>query len=222
MMLRHHLFIGVPPLLVHAIAALALASCEATAPVAPVPVQTVIQLKPAPKLEVVVDIRPHSMWTSARIDKAREAARVLERVINSDAFARVLTQRTDLQHTAGLDSTQLLRVIRSGLPLDALRQGAPKSAPRIALALAISPERGEFSGYDGFTDLGTGIIYAQRAWFDRADVCHLAGLYAHEHMHVLGFTHTTYPHPWRGKSVPYAIGDMIADLARAEDSAACR
>ena len=201
---------------------LALAGCEATAPVAPVPVQAVSRLKPAPKLDVVVDIRPHSMWTPARIDKAREAARLLESIINSDAFARLLAQRTDLQLTGGLDSMQLLQVIRSGLPLGALRQGTSMSVPQISLALAISPESGEYSSYDGFTDLGTGIIYVQRAWFDRENVCRLAGLYAHEHMHVLGFTHATYPHPWRAKSVPYAVGDLVIDLARAQTGARCR
>ena len=75
------LSLRVPQLLLYVVATLALASCEATTPVGPVPVQVVSQLKPAPRLEVAVDIRPHSMWTPARIDKAREGITTLEEVL---------------------------------------------------------------------------------------------------------------------------------------------
>ena len=210
------------PCKVYLCVSLVLAGCEATAPVAPVPAQSVSQLQPASKISVAVDIRPHSQWTPERIEKTREAARLFESVVNSEAFANALAQRTDLQLTGGMSGAQILRVIRAGVPLDALRRGEAAGAPRITLALAISPESGEFSSYDGFTDLGTGVIYAQRAWFDRENVCRLAGLYAHEHMHVIGFTHANYYHPWRAKSVPYAIGYMVVDLARAQAGARCR
>ena len=199
-----------------------LAGCETAPPAAPVAPQILGRLQPAPRITVEVDIRPHTQWTPARIEKARAAARLLESVINSDAFARALTSRTGLQRSEGMSGADILRVLRSGVTLAALRRGESVSAPRITLALAISPASGEFSYSDGFTDLGTGIIYAQREWMDRENVCRLAGLYAHEYMHVTGFTHTDYPHPLRGRTVPYAIGYMVTELAAAEAGAQCK
>ena len=62
----------------------------------------------------------------------------------------------------------------------------------IMLALSVAPGTLEFAQHEGFTDLDTGIIYARKDWLDHQPLCRLAGLFAHEHMHVIGFTHTTY------------------------------
>ena len=199
---------------------LMLAGCETPAPAIP---QTALQnIRPPAQVKVDLDFRQHSEWTSARREKALAAARTLETVLNSPQFADTLTQRQDLLLTEGLSAPEILKVIRAGTPLQSLRDHpGDGSAKPITLALSISPDTFEFSGYAGFTDLGTGIIYTKRIWFDRQNVCSLAGLFAHEHMHVLGFNHASFSHPWRGRSVPYAIGDMVSTLAEQNTGTEC-
>ena len=101
----------------------------------------------------------------------------------------------------------------AGLTLPEARSGVTASRP-VTLALAISPASGEFSRDAGFTDLDTLIIYIRRDWLDTQPLCAIAGLLAHEHMHVMGFTHTAFNHPWRRRSVPYAVGDIVAAHAQ--------
>jgi hypothetical protein len=160
---------------------------------------------------VLVDFRPHSQWNDARRAKVLEAAGLFERALNDPRFIDAASARGDLQRTEGLAARDIMRLTHGGLTLADARGGARRD---ITLAMAISPLQSEFSRDDGFTDLDTLIIYVRRDWLDRQPVCLLAGLLAHEHMHVMGFTHTTYNHPWRRRSVPYAIGDMVAEHAQ--------
>ena len=69
--------------------------------------------------------------------------------------------------------------------------------------------------------MGTGIIYTKRDAFDEKSLCWLAGLFAHEHMHVAGFTHAYFAHPWRSRSVPYAIGDTVTEIAKDSMGPSC-
>ena len=113
-------------------------------------------------------------------EKALAAARTLETVLNSPQFADALTQRQDLLLTEGLSAPEILKVIRVGKPLQGLRDHPDDaSAKPITLALSISPDTFEFSGYAGFTDLGTGIIYTKRVWFYRQSMCEQACQTAH-------------------------------------------
>lgn len=197
-----------------------LAGCDTTAPIVPVATLHSIQL-PA-RISVALDIRHRSAWTTERREKAQAAARVLEAVLNSAQFAQRLENRRDLLHTEGLSAPDILQLLCAGKTLANLRGNANDATGKaITLALPISPDSSEYAHYDGFTDLGTGIIYTKREWFDQQTQCRLAGLFAHEHMHVAGFKHASFSHPWRRRSVPYAIGDMVIELAEQSMGAKC-
>lgn len=173
----------------------------------PVPVPSISAAR------VAVEFKPHSQWTPQRMAKIREAASLLEAVLNQPAFAEAVAARTDFQRDEGFSPRDILRLLRAGLTLPEARSGVTASRP-VTLALAISPASGEFSRDAGFTDLDTLIIYIRRDWLDTQPLCAIAGLLAHEHMHVMGFTHTAFNHPWRRRSVPYAVGDMVAAHAQ--------
>lgn len=196
-----------------------LPGCDATAPL--IPVATRNKIATLSRVNVELDIRRHSEWTPARREKAHAAARVLETVLNSNEFSRRLENRRNLQRTEGLSSAEILQIIRSGKTLSSLRAGDDAISKSIALALSVAPATTEYASFDGFTDLGAGIIYTRKEWFDTQSICQLAGLFAHEYMHVVGFSHATFYHPWLRQSVPYALGDMVTELAEKTLGAPC-
>ncbi len=195
-----------------------LAGCDATAPL--VARAKLGNISTPSSVSVTLDLRYHSEWTPPRQERAQAAARVLESVLNSPEFSHRLAARRDLQRTEGLSGAEILQLLRSGQSLQGLRAGGTVHRP-VTLALSVAPVTLEFANHEGFTDLDTGIIYARKDWLDHQSLCRLAGLLAHEHMHVIGFTHTTYNHPWRGLSVPYAIGEMVIELSAARLGAQC-
>jgi hypothetical protein len=196
-----------------------LAGCNAPAPV--VPQRTLEALPAVTHVRVALDMRRHSEWTPVRRFNAQTAVRVLENVLNSPGFSRQLSARRDLQRAEGLSGAEILRIIRSGTTLLSLHKGDSAIPKSIELAMSISPSAIEYASHDAFTDLDTGIIYARSDWLDTLTPCRLAGLLAHEYMHVIGFTHTTFNHPWRRLSVPYAIGDMVTELSEASLGVQC-
>ena len=189
------------------LAVLVLLTACATRPPAPA---IAVPDRPA---RVVLDYRPHSQWNDARRAKVRDAARLMESVLNQPAFIEAINRRRDLQRTEGLAAADIVQLLRGGLTLPQARAGDTATRD-IVLALAISPAEGEFSRDPGFTDLDTLIIYLRRDWLDKQPLCAVAGLLAHERMHVMGFMHADFNHPWRRRSVPYAVGDLVAEHAQ--------
>ena len=65
-------------------------------------------------------------------------------------------------------------------------------------------------GIDGKGD-GVTAICPQRLklWSQKKDVASLAGHYAHEYMHILGFSHKGL---YKRKSLVYKIGDIVKDI----------
>lgn len=198
---------------------LLLAGCATTAPL--ISTDTRSKHTAPTRVSVALDIRHHSEWTSSRREKAQAAARIVETIFNSAAFTNRLAAQHDLQRSEGLSGTDILHIIRSGQTLTDLRGSDKAMHKAITLALSISPDTIEYSRHDGFTDLDTGIIYARKDWLDDGAICLLAGLLAHEYMHVIGFSHTTFNHPWRRLSVPYAVGDLVTELAAASLGKQC-
>ena len=184
------------------------------------PNTSLAQLAVPAQVRVVLDMRQHSEWTPARRSSARVAASTLESIFNSAAFASRLVARRDLQRTENLSGADILRVIRSGQSLTELHKGDTTNKP-ITLPLAIAPATPDYAKHDGFTDLDTGIIYVRKDWLDEKTPCQLAGLLAHEALHRIGFLHTSYYHPWLRRSVPYAVGDLVIELAEVELGAQC-
>lgn len=193
--------------------AMLLTGCQSAAPIA------LPDTSPS-QVSVTLDFRHHSEWTPVRRERAQAAVRLFETILNSDEFSRQITARSDLQRTEGLSTTGILRVIRSGHPLLSLRStGAANKA--IVLPVSIAPDGPEYAHHEGFTDLDTGIIYVRKDWLDNQSLCRLSGLFAHEYMHVIGFTHTAFNHPWLRLSVPYAVGDLVVAMSGARMGAQC-
>ncbi|PKG41462.1 hypothetical protein [Psychroflexus sp. MES1-P1E] len=81
---------------------------------------------------------------------------------------------------------------------------------------------GSNSGTIGIDGNGDGVtaICPQRLkkWKEENNVADLAGHYAHEYMHILGFGHYKFlsRDKWRQKTFVYKIGNLVSNLVRKE------
>lgn len=157
---------------------------------------------------------------------AEEAASLLERVINSEKFKEKVLSGKYIK-TNGLTNQELY---------DAIMQAHEKQGPggtdgvidlRVRTLRIDSDESnwsknceiGSRAGTIGIDGTGDGVtaICPQRLdlWATENNLASLAGHYAHEYMHILGFNHFRLISwdSWRQKTFVYKIGNLVEELA---------
>lgn len=161
-------------------------------------------------------------------DFAYSAAMVLEKVLNSDEFRdRVLGSM--FIRTNGMSNQELYDQIMRAHEVQG--EGGKDNVVDLRLRTLTlkddgagwmqSCEIGSKDGTIGVDGSGTGIcaICPQRLelWVAEKNIPDLAGHYAHEYMHILGFNHNrsfiTQGSRWRGKTFVYKIGNIVSELA---------
>ncbi|WP_288425794.1 hypothetical protein [uncultured Spirosoma sp.] len=159
---------------------------------------------------------------------AHSAATVLEKVLNSDEFRnRVLTGK--FIRTNGMSNQELYDLIIKAHEIHG--KGGKDNVVDLRLRTLTLEEDGagwlkscEIGSPDGTIGVdggGSGIcaICPQRLelWVDEKNIPELAGHYAHEYMHILGFSHErsfiTQGRRWREKTFVYKIGNIVSELA---------
>lgn len=158
------------------------------------------------------------------VEKARDA---LERVINSEEFRKEIMKSSFIR-TNGRTNSELYDKI-----ILAHEQYGPGGSDYVidlrVRTLRINEderkwkkkcEPGSRSGTIGIDGNGDGItaICPQRLekWTDEGDYASLAGHYAHEYMHILGFGHHRRlfnTDRWRQKTFVYKVGNIVNELA---------
>lgn len=156
---------------------------------------------------------------------AKQAAAALEKVLNSETFHRAVLSGTYLK-TKGYTNEELYRIIMKAHE----EQGAGGTDHVVDLrarTLRIDGdesrwlnkcEPGSWSGTLGIDGNGDGVtaICPQRLalWASQNNIAELAGHYAHEYMHILGFDHYKWisGQTWREKTFVYKIGDLVSDI----------
>lgn len=156
---------------------------------------------------------------------ARQAATMLETVLNSDEF-RTRMLALEYERTNGLTNQQLYERIMNAhevqgpggldgvvdLSVRTLRINSDESK------WADNCEIGSSSGTIGIDGNGDGVtaICPQRLemWAAANNVAELAGHYAHEYMHILGFNHHRFlsRQSWRERTFVYKIGNLVSEL----------
>jgi hypothetical protein len=106
--------------------------------------------------------------------------------------------------TEGLDQGEVLAELRRGWPR---RKG--RAAPVIGLRVELDPEVRE--GTIGCTVGGE--IFTRPTWFLESPPSDMAGHLAHEYAHIIGFKHSRERTPRRHLTVPYAVGELISEVA---------
>jgi hypothetical protein len=151
---------------------------------------------------------------------AIDAGSKLETVLNSDKFkAEVL--KANFTETNGLSNQQIYEKIMNAHEL--LGEGGEDGVIDLRLR-TISKEKdgrrwmrncriGSFAKTIGIDGNGDGInaicpTWLQH-WFETNNVAELAGHYAHEYMHVLGFSH---PGRQKSRTAVYQVGEIVSRL----------
>lgn len=156
---------------------------------------------------------------------AKKAAAALEKVLNSTEFETRMKADTYLK-TKDLTNDQLFDTIMAAHETEGPGGEDGVIDLRIRTIRVDSDEsnwknncEGSTIGIDGKGDGVTAIcpnILAE--WAANDTVSELAGHYAHEYMHTLGFDHSNWlrGQKWREKTFVYKIGNLVADLVKAE------
>jgi hypothetical protein len=149
----------------------------------------------------------------------REAAKILERVINSDEFHRLVATNTYL-NDKGLTSEQIYALIQKAHEADG--PGGSDGVLDLRLrTITLAKDGPDWIAACFKTTVGkdggdTGIAATCSNWIDarkrEGNYSYLAGHYLHEYMHILGFDHFKLSEADKYKSVPYKIGYFVRDL----------
>lgn len=146
-------------------------------------------------------------------DKLYEAINLLSQVMASPEFKHKIInhkfgKRFRFARNKGLSNLEIYERILSGveelIPIE-------NNAMDVEIAL--------YSDYDstvlGFTRPSTKRIWMNTKYFNRHNAAELASHLTHEWIHKLGFDHEDHRTPARKYSVPYAVGYIVRDLAKA-------
>lgn len=175
-----------------------------------------------------VTVKLHSITGYGQNEEfAKKAATALEQVLNSEEFrTRMLAMK--YLRTNGLANQQLYDKIMTAheeqgeggqdgvvdLRVRTLRIDGDESKWKD------NCEIGSRSGTIGIDGNGDGVtaICPQRLelWVSENNVAELAGHYAHEYMHILGFGHYKFlgTQSWRERTFVYKIGNLVYELVK--------
>ena len=137
---------------------------------------------------------------------------MFEQAINSKFFKEKILNHTYKNkprfiYNNGLSNQEIFDKIISGA--ESLNPDVDYEAD-LYLNLDKSPRRGRTIGY---TNENTNHIYTYETWFDDKPIYEYSGHIAHEWCHKLGFEHQKNPSKKRQYTVPYAVGNLIREIA---------
>lgn len=172
----------------------------------------------------------------ANAEFAQKAITALETVLNSAEFREGI-KSMQAEKTRGYSPEKLYEVI-----MQAHEENVPKDANATdgvvdlwVRTLDVNGKDAEWKKYCekpsifgnqtiGIDGAGDGVMAicpsALDFWASKNDVASLAGHYAHEYMHVLGFDHARFmsSQAWREKTFVYKVGYLVRDLIKKMNS----
>jgi hypothetical protein len=165
---------------------------------------------------IIKDIKGYGICDSF----AFKAADQIEKAINSDEFEQEIL-KGNFKKTEGLSNNEILKAIRSGIEKQG--PGGEVNTWDLRLRIITLEEDGEkwiknckpgsWAGTIGIDGKGDGVaaICKERLdfWCKNDSLHELAGHFAHEYMHLLGFSHNGI---FKSRSLVYQVGDIISDL----------
>lgn len=144
--------------------------------------------------------------TAVEISKLSAAVGILEAVINTQQFKDAVLNY-DFIDTNGLTNQQIYDVFMLG-------KESYKPIENYTLDFKIEMYYKYFTSAIAYTYPNGDTIYFNRKFFKNMSPLSIAGTLAHEICHKFGFGHTFHNTPTRHRSVPYAIGYIVSDLAK--------
>lgn len=145
--------------------------------------------------------------------RAAGITEMIEEVVNSEDFAARVSGATFLDTSWENASGQVKMNLTNQEILSAIRGGAESGTPRdgvISLSVQLYRSPALVSSVIGYSDEGW--IYTRKRWFRTNSDEAVAGHWMHEWCHVAGFRHDFGRTSRRSASVPYVVGEIVADL----------
>lgn len=155
-----------------------------------------------------VKINNADNFTAVELVKLKEAARLLEKAVNSKAFQDYVLA-CNFANNAGLTNLQIYNLIMSGK--ETLSTEADNEMD-IDINMYYS-----LKNVIGYTYPNTLKTWINRRYFNNMTTAQIAGNIAHEYMHKLGFDHDFYNTLQRQYSVPYTVGNIISQFISLSD-----
>lgn len=156
---------------------------------------------------------------------ARQAATALEKVINSKEF-KIRMFELSFIRTNELDHEALYQTIKNAHELQG--QGGEDGVIDLRIrTLRVDGDESNWKnncerstiGIDGQGD-GVSAICPNKLenWYNDKRIDELAGHFAHEYMHILGFNHSNIlrGQSWREKTFVYKIGNLVSQMVKEE------
>ncbi|HXH75644.1 MAG TPA: hypothetical protein VNJ08_11795 [Bacteriovoracaceae bacterium] len=167
---------------------------------------------PTAALNFEVDVDLHN-FDSRQEDKVLEAADLIKRVVASEEFKnRILNHKVKgrrvFYDNEGLTNAQIYKRILSGS-----ESLSPGSDNKMNLELEVFQDS---TNTVGFTYPDTHRIWMNKKYLNKNEAWKVTTNMMHEWLHKLGFKHDRSETPMRKYSVPYAIGYLVAELAKKE------
>jgi hypothetical protein len=146
-------------------------------------------------------------------DKAREAVALFVKVFNSETFRnRVLHHKwkgkEQFADNEGLSNAEILERLLAGSEI-----AFPGGDSKADFHLRAYAKAWPFGPAIGHADADNGEIVTKWRFIKKCSLAELAGHYAHEYCHLLGFEHDYDVTNQREYSVPYAVGYIVEELA---------
>jgi hypothetical protein len=150
-------------------------------------------------------------FTRTQQDKVLTAAELIKKVVASEEFKnKILNHRVNGKKTfvdnGGLSNAQIYKKIVEGS--EKLRPGVDNT---MNLDLILYKASNNVVGY---TYPSTIEVWMNALFLNRNSPAKVTTNMMHEWLHKLGFTHSFKPTPTRKYSVPYAVGYLVARLAK--------
>lgn len=180
-----------------------------------------------------ISVKLHAMeGYGTHVEFAQKAIKALEIVLNSPAFQDSI-KTMKAEKTQGYTPEQLYGIImkahEKNIPKDSIATDGivdmwvrtldvnGKDAKLKKYCEKPSIFGNQTIGIDG---AGDGVMAicpsALDYWASKNDVASLAGHYAHEYMHILGFDHYRFlsTQAWRERTFVYMVGDLVTQLVK--------
>jgi hypothetical protein len=163
-----------------------------------------------------IDLASLKGFSSSQADKAHQAADLMEQVLNSEEFHQaVLNHEYDGKKQfasvpAGTTNEQVYAKIMAGRETYTAVEDAVAT---LSLILYKPPFWKKWSVV-GYTYPGNYPIHTNKYYFNSFTPAQVAGNLTHEWLHKIGFDHDFNRTARRPHSVPYAIGELVIQLAK--------
>jgi hypothetical protein len=150
-----------------------------------------------------------------RLEKGAKAVRLMSEALNREQFHTEImkTEFTDTRWLTDKDVTSLLNASQIWNILSSGAEEGTNADNEWDLRLDLYKPKWPWSSAIGYTEAGT--IHTTIKFFGSAEIEDIAAHWAHEWCHTAGFIHDFRDTARRGKSVPYAVGDIVARILSA-------